>query len=85
MAQRIRSSLDRSASVTPRAEQLPSSMSMARSPTRLAQARKGGLLPHPRAPALRMWSCPFLKRSGTNLDEGIWRLRGGASISPIQR
>jgi GH15 family glucan-1,4-alpha-glucosidase len=43
----------------------------------LAQARKGGLPPHPRALALRDVVMPFLEKAWRKPDEGIWEVRGG--------
>jgi GH15 family glucan-1,4-alpha-glucosidase len=43
----------------------------------LAQARKGGLPPHPRSAALAAVVMPFLEKVWREPDEGIWEVRGG--------
>ena len=43
----------------------------------MAQARKGGLPPHPRVAALRDVVMPFLEKAWRKPDEGIWEVRGG--------
>jgi GH15 family glucan-1,4-alpha-glucosidase len=42
----------------------------------IAQARKGGLPPHPRGRALGDVIMPFLERAWREPDEGIWEVRG---------
>ncbi len=43
----------------------------------MAQALKGGLPPHPRSPAIRSVTLPFLEQAWRQPDEGIWEVRGG--------
>ncbi|MEF2553423.1 glycoside hydrolase family 15 protein [Aurantimonas sp. A2-1-M11] len=42
----------------------------------LAQARAGGLAPHPRSTALAHSVMPFLEKAWHRPDEGIWEIRG---------
>jgi GH15 family glucan-1,4-alpha-glucosidase len=42
----------------------------------MAQARKGGLPPHPRGRALSGALMPFLEKAWREPDEGIWEVRG---------
>jgi GH15 family glucan-1,4-alpha-glucosidase len=42
----------------------------------MAQARKGGLPPHPRGRALSAALMPFLEKAWRQPDEGIWEVRG---------
>ena len=42
----------------------------------MAQARKGGLPPHPRGGALSAALIPFLEKAWREPDEGIWEVRG---------
>jgi GH15 family glucan-1,4-alpha-glucosidase len=42
----------------------------------MAQARKGGLPPHPRGRALSRALMPFLEKAWREPDEGIWEVRG---------
>lgn len=43
----------------------------------LAQARKGGLPPHPRTQAIRDVILPYIEQAWRQPDEGIWEVRGG--------
>lgn len=43
----------------------------------LAQARKGGIEPHPRSAALALAVMPYLEKAWREPDEGIWEVRGG--------
>lgn len=42
----------------------------------LAQARAGGLAPHPRSAAIAETVLPFLEKAWREPDEGIWEVRG---------